>query len=152
VNSVLPIQGDTVGSGIFLELCGNHIPTPFHHPANRSDMQPKLRENKIERHWIRWILQRPTCLIGYITFSFLVTFTTDWDFHYEGFQMVFWAKGNSTQPPTTTTPTTTGHYVIQLPLSKLEFRDYFQKWIQRTFTIDPRLWQLQLYCLKCLHI
>jgi hypothetical protein len=46
--------------------------------------------------------------------SFLVTFTTDWEFHYEGFKMVFYTKGNSTQPPTTATPATTGTLITTL--------------------------------------
>jgi hypothetical protein len=42
--------------------------------------------------------------------SFLVTFTTDYMTHYEGFQMNFWTKGNSTKPPDTTTSATTGSH------------------------------------------
>jgi len=67
-----------------------------------------------------------------------VTFTTDWEFHYEGFKMVVFTKGNSTQPPTTTTPLTTGRRrsscsaFVSLPM-------LFQPIFLKLFTSDEEL-------------
>jgi len=53
--------------------------------------------------------------------SFLVTLKTDYMTHYEGFQLNFWTKGNSTNPPVTTTPVTTAGPTTPSPCAEGEW-------------------------------
>jgi hypothetical protein len=72
--------------------------------------------------------------------SFLVTLKTDYMTHYEGFQLNFWTKGNSTNPPVTTTPVTTGTprklFKMDLILCSMEYILKMQFSMTRKFILQ----------------